>query len=160
MRRMSSRFLPLVLLSARIALAEKSSDYVAPGVFVRFARSFVFLGVAGGAVALLLFLIQRWIHRANITRERRIRYWLLFAVLVLTGALFAAGDEMNDEHWNPPFSGTFALAPLLAIAILVLTPARPAAVEWITAIGLAPFFFFGMRYVLFFAQYAGFDLSW
>lgn len=149
-----------LLLIALPVLGEKPTDYVAPSFLVRFGRSLLFLGIVGGLIAVVLYLVQLWMHRGVVDRARRVRYWQVVAVLIFAGSFGAATDALNDEGWNPPSAGSFCLAPLLAVAILVLTNRSPSAGDWIAAVGLTPFFFLGIRWLLFGVQHAGLDLSW
>ena len=147
----------LVVASAR---AEKAVGYVAPPYALRFARSLVFAGVIGAAIAGILFALQLWIHRGNISRHRKKLYLLCVVAIAVFAAFIAAADNINDEGWNPSHISSFFIALLLPLAILLLAPSPPSWIDWLVAIALTPLFFWGLRYLLFFVQNAGFDLSW
>ena len=140
--------------------AEKSTNYTAPPYLVRFGRSVVFLGITGMSVAAILFFVQLWLSHGLVARTGRVIFWQTTGALILVAAMLAATDDMNDERWNPAHTGSFILTILLPLAVLLLRQSRANATAWFVAIGLVPFFFILLRWLLFSIQSIGFDMSW
>lgn len=155
---MSRIGLVVTLVLAPLAQAKRVIGYVPPSVLERFGRSLVFVGVMAAMVMLLLALSIRGATGQRASSAQYRSFALVALACVVIGAGCAASDTLNDESRNPAMSGSFALTPLLATAVLLLQ--RRTVGSWIMALLLTPPFCLSLVFCLSLIQQAGFNLAW